>query len=94
MAGVGRVLLAHGGPMISPDLNRQVEKRDNHCYGADEFADVSEVTKRQIEHRRRNGPTAQLPASGDVPQTTTSALSLRLPDTIGSGGGRAAAAPC
>lgn len=24
MAGVGRVIIAHGGPMISPDLNRQV----------------------------------------------------------------------
>ena len=24
MAGVGRVIIAHGGPLISPDLNRQV----------------------------------------------------------------------
>ncbi len=24
MAGVGRIILAHGGPLISPDLNRQV----------------------------------------------------------------------
>ncbi len=24
MAGVGRVIIAHGGPLISPDLNRQI----------------------------------------------------------------------
>ena len=24
MSGVGRVVIAHGGPLISPDLNRQV----------------------------------------------------------------------
>ena len=29
MAGVGRVIIAHGGPMISPDLNRQVLGAEN-----------------------------------------------------------------
>ncbi len=40
-----------------------------------------------------NGQGAQLPACGNAPPTTTNALSRKLPDSIGAGCGRSAAAP-
>jgi hypothetical protein len=41
-----------------------------------------------------NGLGAQRPAFGNLPLTTANALSPKLPDSIGAGGGRSAAAPC
>ena len=51
MAGIGRVILAHGGPLISPDLNRQVLGRESGLgkARAPQFADTLRSLSRFVE---------------------------------------------
>ena len=51
MAGVGRVIIAHGGALISPDLNRQVLGSEQHLGEprAPHFADFLRTKSRFVE---------------------------------------------
>jgi molybdopterin/thiamine biosynthesis adenylyltransferase len=73
MAGVGRVILAHGGKMISPDLNRQVLGSENvlgkprapdfaaHLRSMSRFVEVE-----AIDHEPDDHEAAELAARCDI----------------------------
>ena len=73
MAGVGRVIIAHGGEMISPDLNRQVLGCENVIGKprAPHFADYLQsmnkhVTVEAIDHEPDNDEALELARRADV----------------------------
>ena len=73
MAGVGRVILAHGGEMISPDLNRQVLGSESVLGKprAEPFADYLKTMNRfvqveAIDHEPDDDEAAQLAQEVDL----------------------------
>ncbi len=73
MAGVGRVILAHGGDLISPDLNRQVlgSERGLETPRATQFADYLRsmnrfVTVEAIDHEPNDAEAMELAARSDI----------------------------
>lgn len=73
MAGVGRVIIAHGGKMISPDLNRQVLGSEEVLGKprADEFGDYLRSMNRfveveSIDHEPDDAEAAALAARSDI----------------------------
>jgi len=73
MAGVGRVILAHGGTLISPDLNRQVlgSERGIGEPRARQFADFLRsmnrfVTVETVDHEPDDEEAVELAARCDV----------------------------
>jgi molybdopterin-synthase adenylyltransferase len=73
MAGVGRLIIAHGGTLISPDLNRQILGCE-YCVGqprADHFADYLRsmnrfVTVEVVDHEPDDTEAVALARQADV----------------------------
>ena len=50
MAGVGRVVIAHGGEMTSPDLNRQVQAVRTRMFVRHELVEIGAVESPGVDH--------------------------------------------